>query len=465
MKRLLILCLALCLFVIMQPVTVSAADESLAGTAYTSDADISSEEYRIAPINLFPFVYTEGGAAWYEENIIGENDCKLGYMYVKNFDTGEITQILDEPVISFCETLENLYCVTEDQKIVMTDYSGELHILLYEAAQGAVESLRYYNGKLYFIENHSVIRLDLTDLSAATILEQEGIVSVNPFSDTELIWRNARDEAYYFHTTAGKSVLLENEQEENAVLGLETYEVPDAIELIPPDAEIQAVTAAVDFPLPEYPVGSNFCDGGICDHANEVYCCRYYASSRQCDGFARYAHERYIHHSGSAWSNPYRPAKDSHFLADVDSSDTDAVEFRLSNTSEVRLFFSKLKKGAFVRYTKNRWDFDGFHSIAFVSMDSTGIWAYECNQDNRCGVSYTHYNFSAFIGRYNYVSIYVSHTFPRSATSASSSTHRFDCVNCDGYIFEPHCAYTPGNNATCAKCGYVGKITVQCPLN
>lgn len=70
MKRLLILCLALCLFVIMQPVTVSAADESLAGTAYTSDADISSEEYRIAPINLFPFVYTEGSAAWYEEYII-----------------------------------------------------------------------------------------------------------------------------------------------------------------------------------------------------------------------------------------------------------------------------------------------------------------------------------------------------------------------------------------------------------
>ena len=460
MKRLFALCLALCLCVIMQPVTVFAADENLAGTAHTSDADISSEEYRIAPINLFPFVYTEGSAVWYEENIIGENDCKLGYMYVKNFDTGEITQILDEPVISFCETLENLYCVTEDQKIVMTDYSGEQHILLYEAVQGAVESLRYYNGSLYFIESNSVIRLDLADLSTAAILKQEGIVSVNPFSDTELIWRNTKDEAYYFYTAAGKSVLLESGQEENAVLGLETYDVPDAIELIPPDAEIQAVTEAVDFPLPEYPVGSHFCSGGICDHANGVYYCRYYANTRQCDGFAYYAHDRYNHRSGSAWVEPDYPAGDSF----VSGGEIKAVPVGTS-TSEVRIFFETKTKGAFVRYTKTETDAGGFHSAVFISMDSTGIWVYECNQDDKCGVSYTHYNFSSFLGRYPYAAIYISHTFPSRATSLTASVHKYACANCSAYVTEAHRAYTPGNNASCARCGYVGKIDLQCPLD
>ena len=68
--------------------------------------------------------------------------------------------------------------------------------------------------------------------------------------------------------------------------------------------------------------------------------------------------------------------------------------------------------------------------------------------------------------RYPYVAIYVSHTFTGTKEQYSASYHKVHCTTsgCEGYILDTHSAYEPGNNATCAYCGYVGKIDRLCPV-
>lgn len=101
-----------------------------------------------------------------------------------------------------------------------------------------------------------------------------------------------------------------------------------------------------------------------------------------------------------------------------------------------------------------------------IRADYNGIWAYECNQDYRCGVGYQYYSYSNFVSRYPYVAHYVSHEYPANPVKFSADYHQYACQNagCVGYYLEEHCAYVTGAKATCAYCGYVGPIYKPCPV-
>ena len=94
------------------PLVVSGQEISSLENQYTENVN-----YRIAPEDLFPFIYSEGEEfAWFRDNVIGSNSCIEGYLYVKNLTDGSITKILDDPVTMFRETLDSLFCITFDQK-------------------------------------------------------------------------------------------------------------------------------------------------------------------------------------------------------------------------------------------------------------------------------------------------------------------------------------------------------------
>ena len=434
------------------PALAEAVHAEVAQLADTQPADtqpannIADEEhYRIAPDDLFPFVFSDGSDfAWYRENVVGESDCVSGYLYVKDMKTGQITQILEEPVSRFRETQDYLYCVTADQKLICTDYTGSIYIHLYGAMYGDIKWLDYYANSLYFVDGEHVIKYSIADGTAATLIEQAGIETVYPFAVDQLLLTTDMDETIYLNIETGETCALETEAEINEVLtGYTVFELdPMQSDMGYATYDFQ-VKFAQSFPLPDYPVGSHFSVGGDCDHKNKVYYCRTYAQSNQCDGFARYAHEQFIHHVGSASSAPYRPAGDTHYIS---GGGTPA----LNSVSAVKTFFNSLMMGAFIRYTKTQSDTTGFHSAVFMNTDSTGVWVYECNQDYKCGVSITHYNYEVFITRYPYVAIYVSHTFAGTVTQYSASCHKVKCVNCDGYVYCEHSM----NNGTCRQCGY-----------
>ena len=417
----------------------------------------------MAPSNLFPFIYSEDGDfEWFVVNVIGPNSCEQGYLYVKNLDTSEIVQILDQPVESFRETHDYLYCVTDDMEIIQVDYSGQQPMVIRTASTEDILSLDYYNDNLYFVVDNQVHQYNLVTRIETVLVEYDNIISIYPYADNFLIMRNSDAEMYNVDITTGEVVLLAGETEVNELVHSNVFEsVLGTTHGMDESDGSRAVLPVTDFPLPGYPVGSHFNNGlGECDHLNGKFYCKRYASTNQCDGFAIYAHEQYIHVNGSEWSAPYRPAGDSYV------SGYGVTPIRLGSESAARQFFINLTKGAFIRYTKTNSDAIGFHSIVFVSRDSTGIWAYECNQDYKCGVGYEHYDYSEFVTRYPYVAIYVSHTFTGTKEQCSASYHMVHCSTsgCVGYILETHSSYEPGNNATCAYCGYVGKIDRLCPI-
>lgn len=59
-----------------------------------------------------------------------------GYLYLQDFRTKEITQIIEEPVDMFCLDNEILYCLVDGASIIRTNYWGKEKAVLYTAQYG-----------------------------------------------------------------------------------------------------------------------------------------------------------------------------------------------------------------------------------------------------------------------------------------------------------------------------------------
>ena len=216
--------------------------------------------------------------------------------------------------------------------------------------------------------------------------------------------------------------------------------------------------------MPEYPVTY----GDTEDYKNGVYTdpiswfhndstqegcnsgnnCRYYTGTWECEGFARYAHDRYLHNvapnstSYETWFTTY-PRSGRRELDSVDV---------------IRNFFSTLNTGDYIRYGNynDATPDNGMHSIVFVSMDVDGIWVYECNQkyyddlpaerkddyavsDYGCGVHLQYYTFGNIKARYNYALYYVKHNYNKeNAVYNNAVYHKVECDHCVGYLLQEH---------------------------
>lgn len=209
------------------------------------------------------------------------------------------------------------------------------------------------------------------------------------------------------------------------------------------------------FPLTEYPAVPEI--GGFepseikSDFLNEDGSETCYAGSHQCDGFAKYAHDRFWHVDNWNRNSPSWEVNGV-YTADVYTTklewrnknyeDALADKTYVDRTNIVKDFFSSLGRGSFVRYGKvdDPTPANGVHSIVFdkLSDDGNGIWAYEANQDGECGVGYQMYTFSQIEKNYEYILYYVEHTLSTSYVCSDSSYHKVDCLNCDGYLRQPH---------------------------
>lgn len=194
-------------------------------------------------------------------------------------------------------------------------------------------------------------------------------------------------------------------------------------------------------------------------------------------GFARCVHDVYLHIADNS-----RTA--SGWLSSVHLG---AAESFNSSKSNVVSFFTKLKTGAYVRYTKtgDPTPSDGRHSIVFVKAESEGVWVYECNQDYAgdecayygCGVFLQYYDYDTIAAKYLGVLHYVNHSFADTPESYNILYHNVGCANCDGFVRQLHtkvvtktalkhiyncseCEWTSSgthtySGTTCTVCGYV----------
>ena len=149
------------------------ASEETTGTPTTFPVVAYENDIGIAPDDLFPFCYSEDIIA-----LLGSLDCDPGYLYVYCYSAKEVTQITDFPVLDLTETLECIFYVTEDYRIVRTNYAGDYHEVIYTAAYGAIPKIEYGYGKLTFPDGDHVIVMDLNAGTCKGVFQLEKLEMV-----------------------------------------------------------------------------------------------------------------------------------------------------------------------------------------------------------------------------------------------------------------------------------------------
>ena len=176
---LLVLCL-LCASVAFRP--AYAAPSDLDDNAI---AEIRSE----VDLQYYPFIYTEDSGFDLFRSLIGDcSQCVPGYLYVQDWQTSEIWQVLDEPVNMIRMDGDTLYCVVSGNKIIRTDYFGEANEELYHSVYGELSYLEYFEDALTFSDGGNIIRLDLTNSTWEELLFCDDLTYLFPITSNKIAW-------------------------------------------------------------------------------------------------------------------------------------------------------------------------------------------------------------------------------------------------------------------------------------
>lgn len=409
----------------------------------STPGNVSVDEWNDWNSRYFSFIYTnDEGWAWFRE-YIGPNECEEGYLYVKDTISGRITKLLNEPARAFDETYDDIYCITESNKIIKVPHTGGAVTVVYEAQQGELTYIEHCDALFMFLEDEKVMAYHAVTNSIAYVTTINGICAVIPVSETEFLWRDAERKTYVYDMLTGEEKMLETQEEIAAYFPVkdETEEAEDKME------------ATLNLKLhPSYPVGSYYTKNGepCDDHDNCSYTgnchCKVYYGSIQCAGFAQHMYDYYSHKTG------FNRA----------AGDNSGAVAEFESEAAVITFFNSLTPGAYIRVSgKPKTTGEGSHSMVFLKISGGVIYTYECNLDGHCRVSAPQRTAKDFMQQYPCIVNSSSHTYRGSILKYSAAYHKIACRSsgCGGYIFEDHSAMSPGNNATCVKCGYVGKIT------
>lgn len=415
------------------------------------------DDIGIAPEKYLPFIFVED---YPFSDIIDCSQCLPGYLYVADLEEHTVTLVLDEPISSFTETTDFLFYISQDNHIIRTDYAGVAHDKIYTAQYGDLSSVEYYNNHLYFLDADYVVDYDLSNGRSTLLTEIKNVASVVPSGDGTFYIRNDAAEIFDYDAKSQKMArVIDEDLCASAISPSASCESGPSYD----DSASFEPTALDDayysLPLSEYPSGSYFTnDGKPCVNHNN---CRRYACTNQCDGFARYVHEKYNHKLGSTWSAPYEPAGDT---------STAKKYYHFTSDSELRLYFSTLSKSAYVRMSAynaaNDTGSDGSHSFVYINHNSSGATLYEANRDNKCGVQYHFRTFTDIRGAYPYGFKHVSHHYSSNGVNISTDYHRIYCTTagCTAYIVEPHSNVATSTGHVCTVCGSTtgsGPITVM----
>lgn len=417
--------------------------------------DLNPYEYGSAPDGLYIFLYH--GTAPYLDMDIDTSECVIDRLYMYDLTSDAVTEISDESVSAYTATKDTLYYITQAQVLYKTDYTGQTREQLYVCSQGTLKDLSSYLNTLYFIENDSeVIYLDTVTGQSQSVLQLDNLELVFLLSETELIATTEEGCSLYNFSTKETTLISELEainEINKSVLRWNNMGEPDASVMAEFNPSSVTHSNDVSLPLTAYPAdpyGNNgfyygrpiswFHENGQegCSNSN----CKSYADTDECEGFARYAHDAYMHTVDNnigyyAWLDENHSVLENHNFNN--SRDT------------VKSFFNTLNTGAYVRYKTAGY----YHSIVFVSRDNNGIWVYEGNQsyyenltDEQkgnhpesyfdCGVHFQYYTYEAIAGNYLYAEHYVNHSFAAIPTCENGFYHKNICSSCDGYLQGRH---------------------------
>lgn len=217
-----VICLFFIVLLMLSACSQSEANHETSSTQNTSEAAIQTEttappetaptepetDIGIAPGHLYPFVYTESESwSWFRSQLI-PHDYVPGYLYVENSRTNSVSQILDEQVIIFTETTNYLYCITQDGRIVQTDYEGGLYKVLYTYTRGSHPCIEYQDGRIVFMDGSHVIIMDAETGDWQDVGEAPGMAQLHPASENYLLMKDPDGKFYGFDIRNGEIIAL-----------------------------------------------------------------------------------------------------------------------------------------------------------------------------------------------------------------------------------------------------------------
>lgn len=413
-------------------------------------------DYATVPDGLYVFIYQ--GTAPYLSVEIDTTTCVEGRMYVFDSNTEIVTEISDKTVMNYTCNQDALFFVTSSLEVYKTDYLGQGYEYLYKSESDSIANFENYLDTLYFVESGDIVFLNYQTKETQKIWTCEDIDWVFRLNDTELVVATIEECHYLYdilsNTATQISGILANDLITVAVTG-DDMAGDSGISLMSLySPSIQSYENDVTLPLPEYYVNyydtsrymnsdygtpatwfhydkAEGCDGG--DN------CKYYTQTWECEGFARYAHDRYLHNELTN-----NPSYGDWFALYPCSS-----QVNFTGLQVVADFFSQLNTGDYVRYSKENdtTPEDGAHSIVFIGCDGDGFWAYECNQkytdtetlgDYGCGIHLQYYTYEAIIIRYTGALYYVKHNYNVSPDYEDVTYHIRECTHCVGYLRQKH---------------------------
>lgn len=434
-------------------------------TNQTENSNIADSD--VAPDPYYPFIYDpEWNYAWLGESLADAiAELYPGYLYVANINTKSVELLLDTPVVDYECNTESIFAVTESNQIIRTDYLGSSDTVIYESASGDIKALEYENHTLYFADGNRVLSMCIQSQNTETILILDNVIYIFPYHTDKLLLKDDAANVYTYDVLTGILSVVEDECATDELLNSTIQTITHI------DYDSEAHLASTDsfdiamsvmqpsLPMESYEVGDFFTTtGNACINHNS---CKRYASTNQCDGFARYVNEHYYHVEGSTWSTPYSVP------GDVNAPYSKYQAF--TNTTTLYQFFNNLTRGAYVRVSKRNEEQDavpphtsqGSHSYVYVSHDSNGAVLYEANLNNTCEVNYGYRTFDELLSRYPYFFGWVNHTPAGRYALGNSDYHKEYCSHdgCSAYIFKAHTYIEISTGYKCYYCGHLTKTT------
>ena len=270
--------------------------------------DLSPREsmlYAKSPDHLYPFIFDGTPPSTWRE--IDTSDCVVGRLYVYDENTQAVTPIGNQVVSTFVATKDYLYFVTSEQTIVQSDYSGANHEIVYLARQGNITMINAFGYYVYFVEDGCrVVIFDVINKRIHAMVSSDSVVSAYMLDTGKLIWYDESGRGTYYEIVSQASTTLTNEDEETALIS--SIIMP---ETLGNTASIQSSNVVnyvgqpdayndIAFPLADYPattgtgytppeIRSRFLDDWeYGDPVPTTLAKTEYASSKECDGFAKY---------------------------------------------------------------------------------------------------------------------------------------------------------------------------------
>lgn len=449
MSKKLFLCVMLIVLITSSMTGTVWADSPITSGEIDLSASVNPYDYAFPPDGIFPFLYD--GTAPFLTLEIDTSDCKIDRLYIYDEQSDRVREVIDETVILYTETNDYLFFMTADKVLYQASYFDTTLFVLYQSSAEEVRDLNSYYQLLYFIEDNHLIRfLDGSTGTLETEVMKEAISTVFLLSQTELLINTIADEYLVYDRIS--DTVTEKLTEYQAVNRMNraataSNDVPDVSLMSVYSNSHATQTNDISFPLSEYP--ANIPDNSQVDdydyyqpiswfHVDgkegcSTSNCKKYSGTGECEGFARYAHDAYLHIVDTSIG----------YSAWLTSKHSNSKKFN-SSLDTIKDFFESLHTGAYVRYTKT--SATNYHSIVFLCVDGEGIWVYEANQAYcsgsisyyGCGVQVRYYKYSTIANKYTGALHYINHEFTEDEVYYNGTYHKVGCPDCTGYVMQAH---------------------------